>query len=62
MSHIERNPGPRPLREIGNSIRPAQTEVYSLLGLEQKPPAVYKEQYAPRVLLKAFLALHEIGV
>jgi oleate hydratase len=44
------------------SIRSAQTAVYSLLGLERKPPAVYKGQYNPRVLLEAFLALHEIGV
>jgi oleate hydratase len=44
------------------SIRSAQTAVYSLLGLERKPPAVYKGQYNPLVLLEAFLALHEIGV
>jgi oleate hydratase len=44
------------------SIRSPQTAVYSLLGLERRPPAVYKGQYNPRVLLEAFLALHEVGV
>ncbi len=44
------------------SIRSAQTAVYSLLGLDQKAPPVYKGQFNPRVLLEAFLALHEIGV
>jgi oleate hydratase len=42
------------------SIRSAQTAVYSLLGLSLTPPPVYKGQYDPRVLLKAFLTLHEI--
>jgi oleate hydratase len=41
------------------SVRSAQTAVYSLLGLDRMPPPVYKGQYNPRVLLKAFLALHE---
>lgn len=41
------------------SIRSAQTAVYSLLGLKRTPPAVYKGHYDPRVLFKAFLALHE---
>jgi oleate hydratase len=44
------------------SIRSAQTAVYSLLGLERKAPPVYKGQFNPRVLLQAFLTLHEIGV
>ena len=44
------------------SIRSAQTAVYSLLGLDRKAPPVYKGQFNPRVLLEAFLALHEIGV
>jgi len=43
------------------SIRSAQTAVYSLLGLSRRPPPVYKGQYDPRVLLKAFLTLHDIG-
>jgi oleate hydratase len=42
------------------SIRSAQTAVYSLLGMEQKPPAVYKGQYDPRVLYKAFKTLHNV--
>jgi oleate hydratase len=44
------------------SIRTAQTAVYSLLGLDRKAPPVYKGQFNPRVLLEAFLALHEMGV
>jgi len=42
------------------SIRSAQTAVYSLLGLNRTPPPVYKGNHDPRVLLKAFLTLHEI--
>jgi oleate hydratase len=41
------------------SIRSAATAVYGLLGLNRQPPAVYKGQYDPRVLLKAFTALHD---
>jgi oleate hydratase len=41
------------------SIRSAQTAVYSLLRLSRTPPPVYKGHYNPRVLLKAFLALHD---
>jgi len=44
------------------SIRSAMTAVYSLLGLDRVPPPVYKGQFNPRVLLEAFMALHEIGV
>ncbi len=42
------------------SIRSAQTAVYSLLGLSLAPPPMYKGRYDPRVLLKAFLTLHDI--
>ena len=42
------------------SIRSAQVAVYGLLDLQRKPPAVYKGKYDPRVLLKAFRALHDI--
>jgi oleate hydratase len=42
------------------SIRSAQTAVYSLLELSRTPPPVYKGNHDPRVLLKAFLTLHEI--
>ncbi len=42
------------------SIRSAQVVVYGLLGLQRKPPAVYKGKYDPRVLLRAFRALHDI--
>ena len=41
------------------SIRSAQTAVYSLLGLNRTPPAVYKGSHDPRVLLNAFLTLHD---
>jgi oleate hydratase len=43
------------------SVRSAQTAVYTLLGLDRKPPAVYKGIYDPRVLYRAFMALHDIG-
>ena len=43
------------------SIRSAQTAVYSLLKLNCEPPAVYKGKFDPRVLFRAFLALHDIG-
>lgn len=42
------------------SIRPAQLAVYGLLDLQLKPPGVYKGAVDPRVLLRAFRALHEI--
>lgn len=44
------------------SIRSAQTAVYKLLGLKREPPTVYKGQYDPRVLFKAFATLHDVGV
>ena len=44
------------------SIRSAQTAVYALLGLKREPPAVYKGQYDPRVLYKAFATLNDIKV
>ncbi len=42
------------------SIRSAQAAVYSLLGLGREPPAVYHGKFDPRVLYKAFLALHDV--
>ena len=42
------------------SIRSAQIAVYSLLKLNREPPAVYKGKFDPRVLFRAFLALHDI--
>ena len=42
------------------SIRSAQTAVYSLLKLNREPPPVYKGKFDPRVLFRAFLALHDI--
>jgi oleate hydratase len=43
------------------SIRSAQTAVYALLGLERVTPAVYKGEFDPRVLFKAFMALHDFA-
>lgn len=42
------------------SIRSAQAAVYEMLGLNRAPPAVYKGKFDPRVLYKAFLALHDL--
>ncbi|HEY0232771.1 MAG TPA: oleate hydratase, partial [Dokdonella sp.] len=42
------------------SIRSAQTAVYALFELDRKPPAVYKGQHDPRVLIKALASLHDI--
>jgi oleate hydratase len=44
------------------SIRSAPMAVYKLLGLKREPPPVYKGQYDPRVLFKAFATLHDVGV
>lgn len=41
------------------SIRSAQTAVYQMLGLDREPPKVYKGSHDPRILLKAFHALHD---
>ena len=41
-------------------IRSAQTAVYRLLGLKREPPAVYKGAFDPRVLFKAFMAMHDL--
>jgi oleate hydratase len=43
------------------SIRSAQAAVYALLGLKREPPAVYKGKFNPRVLYKAFVALHDLA-
>ena len=43
------------------SVRSAQTAVHAVLGLDRKPPAVYKGNYNPRVLYQAFVALHDMG-
>jgi oleate hydratase len=44
------------------SIRSAQTAVYSLLSLRRTPPPVYKGEHDLRVLLRAFLTLHDEDV
>jgi oleate hydratase len=43
------------------SVRSAQTAVYRLLGLKREPPAVYKGTFDPRVLFKAFMAMHDLN-
>ena len=43
------------------SVRTAQLAVYGLLDLKLKPPGVYKGKLDPRVLLKAFRALHDLA-
>ncbi len=43
------------------SVRSAQTAVYSLLGLDRTVPPVFKGNHDPRILLKAFEALHGIN-
>ncbi len=42
------------------SVRSAQAAVYALLGLKREPPAVYKGEFDPIVLFKAFKALHDL--
>ena len=42
------------------SIRSAQVAVQGLLGLQRGPPPVYEGKFDPRVLLKAFRALHDV--
>jgi len=41
------------------SIRSAQMAVSTLLDLKRKPPAMYQGKYDPRVLYRAFRALHD---
>jgi len=43
------------------SVRSAQVAAYALLGLDRAPPDVYKGMFDPRVLLKAFIGLHDLG-
>ncbi|MEI9965286.1 MAG: oleate hydratase [Caulobacteraceae bacterium] len=42
------------------SVRSAMTAVYELLGLDRKPPEVFKGQLEPGNLVKAFRALHDM--
>ncbi|MEI9899452.1 MAG: oleate hydratase [Hyphomicrobium sp.] len=44
------------------SIRSAMTAAYELLGLDRKPPAVFKGQLDPRNVYKAFRALHDMDL
>jgi oleate hydratase len=42
------------------SIRSAQVAVYGLLGLDRAPPPVYRGAHDPRVLYRAFWAMHDM--
>ncbi len=42
------------------SVRSAQVAVQGLLGLPREAPPVYQGKFDPRVLLKAFRALHDV--
>lgn len=44
------------------SVRSAQAAVSTLLDLDTKPAPVYKGQFDPRVLLKAFVTLHDLHI
>jgi len=41
------------------SIRSARAAAYGLLGLKREQPSVYRGKFDPRVLFKAFMALHD---
>ncbi len=43
------------------SVRSAQTAVYAVLGLDRKPPAVYKGNYDPRVLVSGIRGIARHG-
>lgn len=43
------------------SVRSAQAAAYALLGLDRKPPPVFKGQFDPRVLARAFSGLHDLA-
>ena len=42
------------------SVRSAQVAAYGLLGLPLVPPPVYQGKFNPRVLTRAFAALHDL--
>ena len=44
------------------SIRSAMAAVYGLLGLKREPPPVYKGQYNPHTLFRAFATLHDMKI
>ena len=44
------------------SVRSAQVAAYALLGVGKAPPPVYQGLCDPRVMLRAFKALHDIKV
>ena len=44
------------------SVRSAMTAVYGLLGLKREPPPVYKGQYNPHTLFRAFATLHDMKI
>lgn len=44
------------------SIRSAMAAVYGLLALKREPPPVYKGQYSPDTLFRAFVTLHDMKI
>ena len=44
------------------SVRSAMAAVYGLLGLKREPPPVYKGQYNPHTLFRAFATLHDMKI
>ncbi len=44
------------------SVRSAMAAVYGLLGLKREPPPVYKGQYNPDTLFRAFATLHDMKI
>ena len=44
------------------SIRSAMAAVYGLLRLKREPPPVYKGQYSPHTLFRAFATLHDMKI
>ena len=42
------------------SVRSAQLAAYALLGVAKTPPPVYQGKFDPRVLFRAFKALHDL--
>ena len=45
---------------VGYCIRSAQVAVHGLPGLQRGTPAVYQGKFDPRIVFKAFRALHDV--
>ncbi|WP_082552595.1 oleate hydratase [Methylobacterium sp. Leaf456] len=63
---LPREPGDRPqvipkgTTNLGLMGQFCELPVYGLLGLGREPPAVYQGKFDPRVLFKAYRALHDL--